>query len=172
MVQDAEEYCLDRVEELNHRRAMLIGRSKADGDKTNPSNADTMQVIIEMLLSSTKTTSIGINVVSFKNMYQEYLDVQINELHTVDFIRKLKGNIRITWECLASCVIAKSDRRRKLHYDGTTRRQAALTSLITNVIQYEKITPVFMSYSHITIGESPEQIVDATLDMLEAGKSC
>ena len=82
--------------------------------------------------------------------------MQVSELPTVDFIRKLRGNIRIIGECLASYIIANSDRWRQLRYDGTTKRQVALTSLITNAMEDEKLTPAVMSYSHVTIGESSE----------------
>ena len=110
MVQDTEDHCLDRVEELNHRRTAFIGQSKVDSDKNKSWNVDDMQVVIEMLLNSAKPTSISPNIISFKNMHQEDLGMKIGELSAVDFIRKLRGNIRIIGEYLASHAIAKSDR--------------------------------------------------------------
>ena len=66
MAQDTEDHCLDRVEELSHRRTMLIGRSKADGDKSKSWNTDAVQVIIEMFLNGTNQLQFVLTSLALK----------------------------------------------------------------------------------------------------------
>ena len=145
----------------------VIGREKTANYEACP--LVVMKVTIEMLVNGTKPSAVAKNLESTIRLVCPNV-VKINELPNVDYVRKMRGVMRIVTETLAVYRLGKDQNWLQLWWDGTSRRTVSLTTLAAGIKEAGTTMPTLMSCSHAALGGASEQTVAAIADVIEAGQ--
>ena len=89
------------------------------------------------------------------------VEVIVQEIPSIIFIRSLRTIIQTICENLADYRIGKVEQRDQVFSDGTGRRQTDIHNLIIGVINEELLCPLTLSISMILEGDMSEKQIDA-----------
>lgn len=150
----------DAVQKLEQIRALKTASSGTGHARSWPWFVRAM--VINQLVNGTPPTAIPGNITSDAAYLVPFLEVHVP---SVDFCRRMRGELRIVSETLAAYRIAKAVNWRQLFTDGTSRRQ---TALLTAIIAIDgpngELVPVILRGAFVARGETSE---DQVADILE-----
>ena len=163
----------DMIDEYeSNNNSILIGKSRNPHGRKN-STTETwpipiMRVIIEMLINGSSPSSIAPNLKTFVEVLCPNIDIK--ELPSLRYIRNLRGVVRIIGEALAAFRLGRVEKWEQLFWDGTSRRQTAITTMVASILEDDEIRPIILTCSHIAEGETAEQTLDSIIKIIEKGR--
>ena len=124
-----------------------------------------MKIIIEMLVNGPAPSAVCKNLESTCRSICP--NVAIEELPSVDHVRKCRGNIRIITKANAACMLAKNPDWKQMFTDATSRRQTSMTAAAAGTMQHNVLRPITLQCAKVGLGETSKDAVDVFNEMLE-----
>ena len=129
-----------------------------------------VKVAIEMLVNGTALSPVAKNIESTFRLTCPTVDIE--ELPCIYYIRKARCIITIMSKSAAVHELAKPPKWAWTHWDVTSRRTTALTTFDATILddEQETLRQVNLDCSKIVLGESSEETIEYTIEIINEGK--
>ena len=144
---------------LEIKREITIGRCGGSLQWT----ANIVMLICELLMNRTTPSSIPDNI---QKMYASLTGSEVNEIPSLDYVRKCCVVAQYLNNMLAACTLGKSENWHQIFTDGTTWRQITFQNLMIGLMTDGDFESVIVSLCIFLENETSEKQVEAVKNKL------